>query len=245
MCPVNPANESPPCVASASATWQTSERAISACMLVESRNNPITSWSPNSNVSRCGGVFSLARARQDREREDTIVHAPILRHKDGSTRGTDSLDACTERMRRLDCMVSGVNPTTAMFPSMVSSCITASSAVVEPTSNAVAVSESNPVRQTRGSAFALISQQANTKEQRRHEIVNRASELDRRLTLKNPKSFPAGPATRQRTDASSRHAAASSRQEVAMVPRVCRTSSATEPRRRQVDPHHATAASEW
>ena len=246
MCSVQAANESPPCVATAAASWHTGERAISACMLVETRNNPVTSWSPNSNVSRCGGVFSLARARQEREREDNVVHAPILRHKiDCTSRGTDTLDACAERMRRFDCMVSGVSPTTAIFPSIVSSCITASSAVDTATvSNAVAVSESTSVRQPRGSAFALISQQANSKEQRRHEIVNRASELDRRLTLKNPKSYPAGLHAHHRADSDGRNAASSSRQEIAMVPRVCRTSSATEPRRRLAD-GHAPSASEW
>ena len=246
MCCVHASNESPPCVATAAASWQTAgERAVSACMLVETRNNPISSWNTNSSISRCGGVFSLARARQEREREDNIVHAPIVRHnKLDSSRAADSLDACAERMRRLDSMVSGGASTIASIPSIVATCITATgTAGVDTTSNAVAVTESSTsVRHPRGSTFALLSHQANSKEQRRHEIVNRSSELDRRLTLKNPKAYPAG-AHAPRTSSSR---PTGSRQDVAMLATSSRT---TEPRRRHAErapvAAAATAAAEW
>jgi hypothetical protein len=241
-------NESPPCVAISAATWQTSgERAVSACMLVETRNSPVISRTPSSNVGRCGGVFSLARARQERDRDD-VVHAPIHRNKleTRPTTCSDSLHSCSERMRQLDCMVSGAIPTTnTIFPSMVTTCITASTG--DPTSNAVAaVSENNTSLRSypRGSTFALLSQQVSSKEQRRHEIVNRSSELDRRLTMKNPKAYPAGATSNQRAGGDVRSLSSTGRQEIAMVStsRAGRH-PAESARRRTAD--GAAAAAEW
>ncbi len=190
----------------------------------------------------------MARARQERDRDD-VVHAPILRNKPETrpTMCSDSLSSCSERMRRLDCMVSGAIPTTtAIFPSMVTNCITASTS--DPTSNAVAaVSENNTSLRNypRGSTFALLSQQVSNKEQRRHEIVNRSGELDRRLTMKNPKAYPAGAASNQRAASDARPMSTAGRQDIAMVStsRGGARRPADGARRRNAD--GAGAAAEW
>ncbi len=189
----------------------------------------------------------MARARQERDRDD-VVHAPILRNKleTRPTISSDSLNSCSERMRRLDCMVSGATQTTnAIFPSMVTTCITASTG--DPTCNAVAaVSENSSSLRSypRGSTFALLSQQVSNKEQRRHEIVNRSSDLDRRLTMKNPKAYPAGAISNQRAASDARSMSTAGRQDIAMVSTSSRGGRATEgARRRNAD--GAGAVAEW
>ena len=193
-------NESPPCVAAAAAAWQTAERGVSAGVLVDMpRNHHRSGRTLNDHTARSGGVFSLARARQEREREDVLLHPKIRHNVESSTRtssvASDTVEACGERMRKFDSLVAGGSSACAIIPNIVASCISNPHGDLQTVSNAVTVTEtttSGPRGYPRGSTFALISQQAGNKEQRRNEIVNRSSELDRRLTIGNSKAFPTG-----------------------------------------------------